>query len=151
MSRPPTMEQASARGLVAKDTDGIHTFSNGTDWECWASGNCFACKHYDWDSVGPCAFEGYSQLGMVSPAMALLFGWTQNPKYADYQAPHDAVVGRHGWDSPDACRFFQRKDERDGDRYVPSTPTDPAQLVLIADPTEVIHGIQPEVRVEVTS
>ncbi len=41
MSKPPTMVEAAARGLCAQPftksarAGGVHTFSNGTDWECW--------------------------------------------------------------------------------------------------------------------
>lgn len=137
MAKPPTMVEATERGLVAEDGKGVHTFSNGTGWECWASGNCYRCKWYDAERVGDCAFEGYAFLDMVSPAMALLFGWTRDEKFPEC------------FNEPDSCRFFSDKDD-DGNRD-PQPDPDPLQLVLIADPTEVIHGITPVVREEVTA
>lgn len=129
--KPPTMVQATERGLVVDN--GIHTFSNGTEWECWADGNCFDCKWYDAERAGDCAFEGYALLGMVSPALALLFGWTESKDYPGSYHP------------PESCRFFVDKDSDEGRRPTPPDP-DPLQLVLIADPTEVIANLNPVVR-----
>lgn len=148
VKRPPDWDDAAGRGLLAKEKEDIHTFSNGTEWECWASGNCFQCLWYDIEKPfgEGCAFESAAFLGQVSPALAILFGWKQNPKYADYQGTSDAVKGRHGWQKPDTCAFFTpRKDNNGEDRAIPPEP-DPLQLVLIADPTEVIAGIQPAPR-----
>lgn len=145
MSRPPSMTEAHERRLVAEEKQGIHTFSNGTEWECWASGNCLSCRWYELDGQAGefCAFECASMLDLVSPEMAQLFGWTQNPEYATYQGAHDPIPGRHGWESPDSCRFFKdRTDDEDGGRSRSPDP-DPLQLVLIADPTEAIAGIAP--------
>lgn len=151
--KPPTYIEAAERGLLAHDDTDIHTFSNGTQWDCWADSNCYACRWWDKDKAGAdCAFECASFLGVVSPALALLFGWTQNPEYATYQGKDDPVPGRHGWSPPDSCRFFRdREDDTDEDGTLRPPPfTDPAQLILIADPTEVIHDIRPaEIRVKV--
>ena len=146
MTRPPTYGNAVERGLLATDerTD-IHTFSNGSHWEGWASGNCLTCRWYELDGGAGeyCAFEAAAMLHQVSPALALLFGWEQNPKYADYQGERDAVPGRHGWNPPESCRFHrERNDDEDGGRSLSPEP-DPLQLVLIADPTEVIAGLTP--------
>lgn len=138
--RPPNGEEAVTRGLFAEDGNGIHTFSNGTMWEMWAEPNCLSCRFYEMDgNAGEfCAFEGLATLGAVTPDLARLFGWTQNPEYADYRGPDDTADHRHGWQAPDSCRFFrERTDDEDGGRSH-GTPTDPAQLVLIADPTEDI-------------
>jgi hypothetical protein len=145
MAKPPTLTECYRRNIVADDKHGVHTFSNGTDWECWASGNCLSCRFYDLDgSAGEhCGFEAAAMLHVVTPAMAVLFGWTQNPKYAAYQGAHDPVPGRHGWHAPDSCPFFLRRLDDDGnERPMPVAP-DPLQLVLIADPTEPIAGIAP--------
>lgn len=147
MSTPPTIDDAMNRGLVhlvdgqfpVKAT-GIHTFSNGTEWECWAEPNCLSCRFYELDgNAGEfCAFEGLATLGAVTPELARLFGWVQKSEYADYRGPHDTAEHRHGWHAPDACPFFRnRTDDDDGGRSQ-SVPPDPAQLVLIADPTEDI-------------
>ena len=56
MSRPLTCAEAEARGLAVEE--GIHTFSNGTDWDCWASHNCHECRFFNEDVAGKdCAFE----------------------------------------------------------------------------------------------
>lgn len=140
--KPPTMEQCESRGLVAEEGCGVHTFSNGTEWECWADSNCFQCKWWSIEKVTDCAWDVYAQIDLVSPAMALLFGWTQDPEYANHKSKSDKVAGRHGWEPPQSCRFFVDKDSDEGKRPTPPDP-DPLQLVLIADPTEIIHGIKP--------
>lgn len=143
--KPPNLAECERRGLVARDKHNVHTFSNGTEWECWASGNCLSCRFYDLGGTAGehCGFEAASLLHLVSPAMAQLFGWRQNPDYATYQGPSDPVPGRHGWDAPESCRFFlDRTDDHGEERPMPVDP-DPNQLVLIVDPTEVIAGITP--------
>jgi hypothetical protein len=122
------MAQAEKRGLIVKD--GIHTFSNGTEWECWASGNCFDCWHYDAKEMGACAFEGAALMSAVSPDLARFFGWTQDAKW---DTPDDH---RHGWDSPDQCACFRERTDDDGNDNPPPPEPDPTQLVLLADPTE---------------
>ena len=130
MTRPMTMDEAETRRLLVDAKLGIYTFSNGTAWECWASGNCYDCWHFDPDAVGQCAFESAAFLGLVSPALALLFGWTQD---AEYDTPDDH---RHGWNEPDRCTFFRRRTNDDGGDNPPPPDPDPLQLVLIADPSE---------------
>jgi hypothetical protein len=133
---PPNLVEASERDLLAKDGAGAYTFSNGTEWECWAEPNCLRCKYYDLDAAGKdCAFEGAALLHMVSPALAELFGWVQNPEYATYRAEYDKGERCHGWDAPESCPFFSNRSDDDGDEPR-ATPPDPAQLVLIVDPTE---------------
>lgn len=136
--RPPNAGQAIERGLIVLkdgqidiDAKGIHTFSNGTEWECWASGNCFECKWYELDGEAGewCAFEYAALVASVTPRMAALFGWVQRTTEYGW---------RSGWDAPNTCPFFsQRTDDDDGGRSQ-IVPPDPAQLVLIADPTEDI-------------
>ncbi len=132
MAKPITLNEADERLLTTVDKSvAIHTFSNGSERDGWASGNCHACKFYDPDVMGAkCAFEGASFLGMVTPELAELFGWEQDPKW-DEPTDH-----RHGWNYPKACPFFRdRKD--DSDNEGPRAPDpDPNQLVLLADPTE---------------
>lgn len=109
---------AEARGLFVMP--GIHTFSNGTEHEIWAERNCYDCRFYDPDAAGACAFEGAAMIGMVSPALAEMFGWKRDAEYPD------------SWDAPDQCAFYH-----DGDDDTPDAPEpDPSQLVLLADPTE---------------
>jgi hypothetical protein len=141
---PPTLEQAITRGLTVDEKHGIYTFSNGTDWECWASGNCFACWHWDEDCAGRrCAFEGAALLSMVSPELARMFGWTRNEAGAaewckERNEPDDL---RQWWDEPNQCAFFRsRTDDHGGDNPPPPEP-DPLQLVLLADPTEDIGQV----------
>lgn len=123
MKRPPTLADAEARGLLAKK--GIHTFSNGTEWEYWASGNCLSCWFYrlDGDAGEFCAFEAAALLDTVSPELATLFGWKRHEQYAD------------SWVSPDECTFFKERPDGDDDSP-PPPPVDPLQLNLLADPTE---------------
>ncbi len=120
--KPPTLDEAMARGLIVEK--GIHTFSNGSEWECWAGSNCDACRHYDMERIGRCAFEGAALMHSVSPALALLFGWSQHTEYPECYEP------------PQSCRFFADGDsDEDGPRRR-ATPVDPRQLVLLADPSE---------------
>lgn len=130
MTRPPTLDQARKRGLLAAEKHGIHTFSNGTAWDCWASGNCLDCWYWDPDQAGAlCAFEAAAFLGIVSPELAQLFGWIRNAENAQ-----DGE--RFGWDAPDECRFFRSRTDDNGDDNPPPPDPDPLQLVLLADPTE---------------
>lgn len=126
----PTAAEAAKMGLLAPENDAVHTFSNGTEWECWASGNCFVCRRWDEDEAGKyCAFEFAALLHHVSPDLARLFGWP-------YDAEAEQKYGiRSAFDAPDECRFLLRRDN-DEDREPPPPPPDPNQLVLIADPTE---------------
>lgn len=143
MTPPPTMAQAETRGLLVPEK-GIHTFSNGSDWDCWASGNCFECWHYDAERAldESCAFEAAAQMEMVTPELARLFGWIQNPEYADYVGPSDPPKShRHGWDAPETCAFFRAKTDDEGHDNPPPPEPDPLQLVLLADPTEDIGQI----------
>ena len=136
---PPTFDEASTRGLLeARKGYDIHTFSNGTHWDGWADSNCYDCFFYDMEaSGGMCAFESAAFLGMVSPSLALLFGWTLNPEYADHVNKGDPPDSRrHGWDEPQQCAFFRRRTNDDGEDNSPPPATDPLQLVLIADPSE---------------
>jgi hypothetical protein len=120
----PTLVDAQKRGLLAAEGDAVHTFSNHTSWECWASGNCFECRRWDHEEAGKyCAFEYAAFMNMVSPALAEMFGWVNDPKY-----------GPKSYTEPNQCRFFLRRDGDDNDP--PPPPPDPNQLVLIADPTE---------------
>ena len=128
MTKPPNMDDAVSRHMLAEYGEGIHTFSNGTDWECWADGNCYQCAYWDADTMGAaCAFEGAAFLDLVAPELAQLFGWIQREtKYGP----------RSGWDAPDSCRFFRNRTNDDGTDYIPPPEPDPRQLVLFADPTE---------------
>lgn len=128
MSAPPTVKQGYARKLIAEP--GIHTFPNGSSWEDWADANCYRCRHWNDDGVGRCAFEYAAFVGQASPALAQLFGWTQDPKW---DRADDHTIG---WSAPDSCAFFLNRDERGGDRPRRTKPQNPRQLVLIADPTE---------------
>lgn len=135
MSAPLTMAQAEARGLLVPER-GIYTFSNGSEWDSWASGNCFACRYYDEDTAGrDCAFDSAAFLGMVSPDLARLFGWIQE---AEWDRPDDH---RDGWDAPQTCACFRAKRDDDNTDPPPPPEPDPRQLVLIADPSEDIGQV----------
>lgn len=131
MTRPPTMQEAQERGLVVDEKHGIHTFSNGTEWEGWAEGMCLSCWYWDPDCAGgSCAFEGAALLHGVSPELARLFGFEQ--KNAEY-GPRD------GWRIAEQdCRFFKQRPEKGDDGETPPPPPDPdpRQIVLFADPSE---------------
>ena len=134
MTKPPTMAEAHARGLVAQPftkgarQGGIHTFSNGTEWDLWAEPNCFSCRYWDKDTAGAlCAFEAAAFLDMVTPELASLFGWIQREtKYGP----------QSGWDAPESCRFFADREDSDGNDIPPAPEPDPRQFVLFGDPTE---------------
>lgn len=124
---PPNYAQALERGLIVKEgEEDVHTFSNGSEGDAWMEPNCYACRFYEREGRAGefCAFEAAAFLHQVSPELATLFGWTRNEKYPEE------------FDAPESCRFFRSRDEDNGERPRRSTPTDPAQLVLIADPTE---------------
>lgn len=123
MKRPPTLDQAEERGQLADAKHGIYTFSNGTEWDFWAEPNCYACRWWDPDCAGAkCAFEGAALLSMVTPELAHLFGWIQDPQW---DKPDDH---RSGWDSPERCAFWHDKDD---DTPEPE-PIDPTQLTFLA-------------------
>lgn len=127
--RPLTLTEAERRGLVVKN--GVQTFAKGTDWEGWASGNCYECWHWDPDVAGAkCAFEGAALLHMVSLELRQMFGWTKHPEFG-YDEP------------PDECPFFRSRHDNNGRENPPPPDPDPRQLILIADPTEVIAYVQP--------
>jgi hypothetical protein len=132
MTRPPSYEEAEKRGLLAHQGRGIHTFSNGSHWECWASANCWECRYYDTEAIGPCAFEAASLIGIVSPSLAVLFGWTESAEY-----PGE-------FNEPDQCAFFRERTDNDGNDNPPPPEPDPLQLVLLADPTEDIAALTSE-------
>ncbi|MDP9203473.1 MAG: hypothetical protein M3P26_16320 [Gemmatimonadota bacterium] len=140
MKKPISLDDAANRGLLVKP--GIHTFSNGSEWDSWSSGNCLECRFFDPDTMGElCAFEGASFMHMVTPELATMFGWVQDPKW---DKPDDH---RSGWDAPEECPFFSDRNDEHGE---PPPDPDPQQLVLIADPTEdiALPAVPPE-RVEV--
>lgn len=127
MKKPIVLDEARRQKLLAEDGKGVNTFSNGTSYEGWADGNCWECWFWDIDVGGElCAFEAALMIGIVSPALALLFGWKQDEKYPDW------------WRPPRQCPFFQQRPDKgdDGDYPQPPPDPDPSQLVLIADPTE---------------
>lgn len=128
MMKPPTIEDAEEAGLlVFLPERGIHTFSNGDHWDYWASRNCFECRFYAPNRAGAlCAFEGAALLGSVSPKLAEMFGWLESEKYPG------------SYHEPETCAFFRDKNDRGDDDPPkrPAPPTDPRQLVLLADPTE---------------
>lgn len=137
--RPPTLTEARTRGLLVKYPGGVHTFSNGTEHELWADVNCWECAYYDADSAGLlCAFEGAALLACASPDLVRMFGWLEHPDYPGEFEP------------PQQCAFFRSKRGDDGSDNPPPPDPDPRQLVLIADPTEVIAGVLPAVEVAVT-
>jgi len=140
MTKPITLPEARDRRLLAKHhTQGIHTFSNGTAWDCWAAGNCWApCRHYDEETAGlTCAFEAAAFMHIVTPDLARVFGWTRHEG-------NTQDGERFGWKPPEQCPFFREKGD-DSDDSAAAPDPDPLQLVLIADPTEVIAGIEPTV------
>jgi hypothetical protein len=129
-----TMAAAAKLGLLAEFEKGIHTFSNGSEWDSWASQNCYRCQHYIAEPDKPdegCALEFSAMLQQVSPELARWFGWVESERYAG------------SFHYPRRCPHFRLKDDRDEDReFSPAPDPDPAQLVLIADPTEDAALIQ---------
>ena len=120
--RPP-----SVADIAPADGRGIHTFSNGTEYEYWASANCFRCRWYDPEEAGDCAFDSYAILGCVTPECAQQFGWTHEPKWGALS----------GWNAPKQCKFFAIPPEDDEEPDHPRhTPLCPATLSLFADQRE---------------
>lgn len=123
--RPPRMDE-----VEIPDGEGIHTFSNGEEWYSWADRNCYACRWWDEESIGSCALEGLAFIGKVSPALAALFGWTQDPEYPEC------------WRKPKQCAFFAQRRGDGGEDDRPVAPTiDPAQLTFL--PPDDFAGIRP--------
>jgi hypothetical protein len=138
MAKPITLPDAAERGLLVEYPNGIHTFSNGSEWYSWADVNCDRCRFYDPEAAGAlCAFEAASFLHIASPDLARMFGWLESAEYPGHFNP------------PHECAFLRRKDDRDDDDRPPTPDPDPLQLVLIADPTEIIAGIEPVIDVTV--
>lgn len=118
MRKPPTLAEVT----LAKDGENVHTFSNGSEWDSWASRNCYRCKFFnEHGSAGAlCAFEAAAFIHAVTPELAELFGW-QRDEYGDYDAPKQ-------------CAFFQRRsDDNDNDREDEPPPVCPETLSLFAD------------------
>jgi hypothetical protein len=135
-----TMAAAAKLGLLAPFETGIHSFSNGSEWDCWADRNCYRCTHYLVDPNRPddsCALEGAAMFRRLSPALARWFGWTESPDYPG------------SFHYPRECPLRKSPDDND-DRPAPPPP-DPAQLVLLADPTEDAALIQNAPVVELPS
>jgi hypothetical protein len=135
VKKPITIEEAEERHLLTDDKKkAVHTFSNGSEADCWLSNNCYECWFYP--PEGPagdlCAFEAAAFIGMVTPELARMFGWIQDMKY---DKPDDH---RFSWDPPEQCPFFQQRPDKgdDGDTPPPPPDPDPDQIVLIVDPTE---------------
>ena len=123
MTRPPTIYDVE----LAKDGENVHTFSNGTQLEYWAGGNCWSCRFYDLDGAAGalCAFEGAALMGAVTPDLARLFGWVQRT------TEHGP---RFGWDAPETCRFWRDKTDDNGETVDPTQPDIcPETLSLFAD------------------
>jgi hypothetical protein len=138
--KPIGLDDAYERGLVTELGKGVLTFSNGSEWDSWSTKNCARCKFFDPGAMGAlCAFEAAAFMHIASPELVRMFGWIE-----DAEHPGE-------FDKPETCAFFKDKDDRDEDRPS-SPPTDPRQLVLIADPTEdaaLITGAPLLVEVEV--
>jgi hypothetical protein len=135
--RPPTLAEAAMRGLLADDSMGIHTFSNGTEYEGWADGNCWSCWFWDEDEAGArCAFEAAAFLDQVSPALAALYGWTERSWAWRWLGKEKGQIKVPSYTPPSQCPFFRNRTDSDGDDNAPPPDPDPLQLVLIADPTE---------------
>jgi len=112
------------RSSATLEAVAIHTFSNGTEWECWASGNCLTCRWWDEHACGAlCAFEGAAFLHFVTPDLARMFGWTHaRTEYGPLS----------GWEAPYRCAFhWQRRD--DDDYSEDPVPTCPETLNLFTD------------------
>jgi hypothetical protein len=127
VKKPITLDEAQDRGLLTPAKKGIHTFCNGTEWEGWSSHNCLECWFWDPDTGGAlCAFEGAAMMGICSPELAEMFGWTRHEKYPD------------SWVKPYECPFLHQRpdDDENGDTPPPPPDPDPHQLVLIVDPSE---------------
>ena len=113
--RPPIMD-----AVTLASGEGVYTFSNGTEWECWASRNCYACKWYDPDQAGKsCAFEGAALASKVTPELASLFGWTQ---------AFTTFGPLEGWQAPADCPFRKSPDDDSPDPPI----VDPTQLTFVA-------------------
>ena len=122
--RPPNFDDARKRGLIAVEGQGIHTFSNGTQYECWAEGNCERCKWFDPDEAGAlCAFEMAGFLGIVSPELARLFGWIWRGEEKE-----KAYGAKFSFDPPRQCAFFKDRDDDSPDPPI----IDPTQLTFLA-------------------
>ena len=127
MKNPPTLVDAA--DILAASGKGVGTFSNGADWEYWADRNCHECRFYKADGKAGelCAFEAAAFIGIVSPELAKLFGWLKDEKWPDPD----------GWGPPEQCAFFRNREDKDEEGEASPAPfVDPAQLVLLADPSE---------------
>ncbi|HEX6924259.1 MAG TPA: hypothetical protein VF167_02460 [Longimicrobiaceae bacterium] len=137
--KPPTLAEATERNLLTQtDHAGIHTFSNGSEWDIWADRNCHRCRFWTADVYheDDCALPDAGFLGMVTPELARVFGWGRDPDVA-------AKYGeRSAWSYPDDCPWRQLRDDRDDGTDPPPPEPDPHQLVLLADPTEDAALIQ---------
>lgn len=113
------------------DETGVIPFSNGSEYFDWRARNCDRCvlDGYRRDRK-PCAMEEALSmgtiLGTIPVAMAERVGATVRGDYCDM---------------PVQCRYFRDEDAHDVPPDVPDP--DPAQLVLLADPTEPFANLNP--------
>jgi len=130
MKKPPAMVDV----VLAKECEGVHTFSNGTDWDLWAEQNCFTCRWYDLEGVVGefCAFEGAALLHMVTPELAALFGWQQTtPEYGL----------RFAWKAPRTCAFWTDKTDDNGEMVDPRVPSICTETLPLFDDAALLKGV----------
>lgn len=118
MRQPPAIDD-----VVLPEGRGIHTFSNGSEWDSWASGNCHRCRWFNAEIAGKdCAFECAAFIHKVSPDLALQFGWTQRTtEYGPLS----------GWRAPEECAFFRDVDDNSDGESSPPPFVDPSQFTFL--------------------
>jgi hypothetical protein len=132
-AKPPSALDMSQYLMPPPDPMESTLFPNGSSYEAWKDDNCEGCKWYSPETNvadAPCAFDAAMVCAMFSDGRVS-------------QTLVDRFIIASGTCYLGACRFRTPEDDNDGERERRSPPHDPAQLVLIADPTEIIAGLVP--------
>lgn len=141
MTRPLTMLEAEARGLLAGA--GVSLFDNEDAWDVWAEPNCYECPHFfAMDDPRACALRPAVLYCMVSPELAGLFGFAHaftqaNDGAGDYSREH--------WHAPERCHFKPWRDPDDDDPEEEWTPVPvpaPGGVKTIDDPAAIFETMQ---------
>lgn len=138
MTRPLTMREADARGLLA--AHGIPVFGNEDAWDAWTDANCEDCPFFSGvsgDRSG-CALPGAVVYSVVSAELAGLFGFGRLAI-----VPGDGAGDEH-WIAPERCHFKPWRDPDDDDGagdWMP-VPVPVGGVKLGVDPEAIFEAMQ---------
>jgi hypothetical protein len=143
MTRPLTMLEAEARGLLAGA--GVTLFDSEDAWDVWAEPNCYECPHFfAMDDPRACALRPAVLYCMVSPELAGIFGFG----HATLEGSNDGVTwedARDVWLPPERCHFKPWRDPDDDDpeeEWTPVPVPPPGGVKTVDDPAAIFEAMQ---------